>query len=175
MPVIGFLNSGSAAEWAHLVAAFKEGLNEMGYVEGRNVAVEYRWAQGENDRLPGLAADLVGRQVAVIAAFGPPAALAAKAATSSIPIVFMAGTDPIDLGLVTNFRRPTANVTGLNVFAEVLSPKRQELLHESRPHRAAGCHVGQLYRGADPVRAARCTGRRRQARAAGARLLREQR
>jgi putative tryptophan/tyrosine transport system substrate-binding protein len=133
MPVIGFLNSGSAAEWAPLVAAFKEGLKELGFVEGRNVAVKYRWSQGENERLPGLAADLVDRQVLVIAAFGPPAALAAKAATTAIPIVFMAGTDPIDLGLVTNFRRPTANVTGLNVFAEVLTPKRQELLHELVP------------------------------------------
>jgi putative tryptophan/tyrosine transport system substrate-binding protein len=132
-PVIGFLNSGSAAEWAHLVAAFKDGLNELGFVEGRNVAVEYRWAQGENERLPRLAADLVGRQVAVIAAFGPPAALAAKAATTTIPIVFMAGTDPIDLGLVTNFRRPTGNATGFNVFAEVLTPKRQELLHDLVP------------------------------------------
>jgi putative tryptophan/tyrosine transport system substrate-binding protein len=133
MPSIGFLNSGSPAEWAHLVAAFKEGLNELGFVEDRNVTVEYRWALGENDRLPSLAADLVRRQVTVIAAFGPPAALAAKAATSSIPIVFMAGTDPIDLGLVTNFRRPTGNITGLNVFAEVLTPKRQELLHELVP------------------------------------------
>jgi putative tryptophan/tyrosine transport system substrate-binding protein len=133
MPVIGFLNSGSATEWAHLVAAFKEGLNELGFVEGRNVAVEYRWAQGENERLPRLAADLVDRQVVVIAAFGPPAAVAAKAATTTIPIVFIAGTDPIDLGLVTNFRRPTGNVTGFNVFAEVLTPKRQELLHELVP------------------------------------------
>jgi putative ABC transport system substrate-binding protein len=133
VPVIGFLNSGSAPEWAHLVAAFKDGLNELGFVEGRNVAVEYRWAQGENERLPRLAADLVGRQVAVIAAFGPPAALAAKAATAAIPIVFVAGTDPIDLGLVTNFRRPAGNVTGFNVFAEVLTPKRQELLHDLVP------------------------------------------
>jgi putative ABC transport system substrate-binding protein len=133
MPVIGFLNSGSAREWAHLAAAFREGLNELGLIEGKNVAVEYRWAQGENERLARLVADLVDRQVVVIVAFGPPAAVAAKAATTTIPVVFMAGTDPIDLGLVTNFRRPTGNLTGLNVFAEVLTPKRQELLHELVP------------------------------------------
>jgi putative ABC transport system substrate-binding protein len=133
MPVIGFLNSGSAAEWAHLVAAFKEGLNEAGYVEGKNVAVEYRWAQGENERLPELAAALVRRQAAVIAAFGPPAAAAAKEATATVPVVFSVGTDPIDLGLVTSFRRPTSNLTGINIFADMLTPKRQELLRELAP------------------------------------------
>ena len=134
MPVIGFLNSGSAAEWVHLVAAFKEGLNELGYVEGRNVAVDYRWAQGQNDRVPTLAADLVARQVAVIVTMGGMTpALAAKAATATIPIVFIAGADPIDSGLVTSISRPTSNVTGINIFADVLTPKRQELLHELVP------------------------------------------
>ena len=134
MPVIGFLNSGSAAEWVHLVAAFKEGLSELGYVEGRNVAVDYRWAQGQNDRVPTLAADLVARQVAVIVTMGGmTTALAAKAATATIPIVFIAGADPIDSGLVTSISRPTSNVTGINIFADVLTPKRQELLHELVP------------------------------------------
>ena len=136
-PVIGFLNSGSAGDWAHLVAAFKEGLTEAGYVEGRNVAIEYRWSQGENEKLPNLAADLVRRQVNVIAAFGPPAAVAAKTATSSTPIVFIAGTGPIDLGLVTSFRRPVSNATGFVVFAEALTPKRQEMLRELVPNAPA--------------------------------------
>jgi putative ABC transport system substrate-binding protein len=134
MPVIGFLNSGSATEWVPLVAAFKEGLNELGYAEGRNVAVDYRWAQSQNDRVPALAADLVARQVAVIVTMGGmTTALAAKAATATIPIVFIAGADPIDSGLVTSISRPTSNVTGVNIFADVLTPKRQELLHELVP------------------------------------------
>jgi putative tryptophan/tyrosine transport system substrate-binding protein len=134
MPVVGFLNSGSAAEWAHLVAAFKEGLNELGYFEGRNVTVDYRWAQGQNDRVSALAADLVARQVAVIVTMGGMTpALAAKAATATIPIAFIAGADPIDSGLVTSISRPTSNVIGVNIFADVLTPKRQELLHELVP------------------------------------------
>ena len=138
MPVIGFLNPGSPVEWAHLVAAFKDGLAEAGYVEGKNVAVEYRWGGGGYDRLPEMAADLVRRQVAVIAtAGGPNTALAAKAATSSIPIAFVTGTDPVDSGLVTSLRRPEANVTGVHVLTVLLSTKRQELLHEVVPSAAS--------------------------------------
>src|SRR5262249_57255737 len=112
MPVVGFLNPGSEAEWAHLVAAFKDGLAEAGYVESRNVAIEYRWGGGRYDRMPEMAADLVRRQVAVIAtAGGAVTAYAARAATSSIPIVFVTGTDPVDAGLGTTLNRPNANPT----------------------------------------------------------------
>src|SRR5262245_45518497 len=134
MPVVGFLNPTSLDSNVDLLRAFRQGLTEAGYVEGENVAIEYRWAENQIDRLPALATDLVRRQVAVIATTGATAAAsAAKAATATIPIVFAVGTDPIDLGLVTNFRRPTSNLTGISTFSGVLTPKRQELLRELVP------------------------------------------
>jgi putative ABC transport system substrate-binding protein len=133
MPVIGFLSSGSPGPFAHLVAAFRQALSETGYDEGRNVAFEYRWAESQYDRLPGMAADLVRRQVAVIAAFGPSAAQAAKAATPIIPIVFTSGADPVDVGLVTSLSRPGGNVTGVYLFFTGLEAKKLGLLREVIP------------------------------------------
>src|SRR5262249_43814323 len=150
MPVIGFLAPGSLDAYPLYLAAFRKGLNELGFVEGQNLAIEYRWAEGQYDRLPGLAADLVRRRVAVIAVPGsPPGALAAKAATSTLAIVFSVGEDPVKLGLVSSLGQPEGNATGINFFTGELAAKRLALLHELVPGAA---RLAVLVNPSDPIR-----------------------
>ena len=135
MPVIGFMNAASPGPFANLVAAFRLGLEETGYVEGRNVSIEYRWAEGRYDRLPAFAAELVGRPVTMLVATGgEPAILAAKTATTSIPIVFATGADPVARGFIASFSRPGGNITGATQLTTALSAKRIGLLRELVPN-----------------------------------------
>ena len=147
MPVIGFLDGRSASDTRSAVAPFLVGLKEVGYLEAQNVVIEYRWADGQYDRLPTLVADLLGRQVAVVFAAGPPAAPVVKAATATIPIVFSNGLDPVKLGLVESLNRPGGNATGIYLFSSELEPKKLELLHELVPKAAA---IGALVNPTSP-------------------------
>ena len=131
--MIGYISSLTQADSVHFDAAFRRGLSEMGYVEGQNVRIEYRWVTDRYSPLPAIATDLVQRQVAMIGAFGPPAVLAAKAATATIPIVFVTGADPIKFGFVASFNRPGGNITGIWMVSTVLAQKRMQLIRELLP------------------------------------------
>jgi putative ABC transport system substrate-binding protein len=167
MPVIGFLLGASPEAYTSRITAFRQGLKEAGYVEGHNVAIEYRWAEGHYDRLPALAADLVRRQVAEIVTVGTPAALAAKAASSTIPIVILVGVDPVQIGLVAGLNRPGGNVTGLAALAVEVEAKRLEVLHELLRTSAA---VALLVNPNNPVTEPETKGMRDAARSLGLQL-----
>ena len=167
MPVIGFLNGESADGTADLLAAFREGLKQLGFVEGQNVAIEYRWGVGQDDRFPALAADLVRRRVAVIATSGTQA-LAAKAATTTIPIVFGTGADPVQIGLVASFNRPGGNVTGVSAMNVELTGKRLQLLHELVP---GATRFAMLDNPTNPVSQSRIAEAQAAARTLGLQLL----
>jgi putative ABC transport system substrate-binding protein len=167
MPVIGFLHAASPEAYAPMMTAFRQGLKEAGYVEGHNVAIEHRWAEGHYDRLPALAADLVRRQVAEIVTGGTPAALAAKAASSTIPIVINVGIDPAQIGLVASFNRPGGNVTGLALLTVELAAKQLEVLHELLRTSAA---VAMLVNPNNPLTEPETKGMRDAARSLGLQL-----
>jgi len=159
MPVVGFLSSGFRESDPFRVTPFRQGLVEVGYVEGQNVAIEYRWAEGQNDRFPALVTDLIRRQVAVIFAGGTAPTLAAKAATTTIPIVFNTGGDPVEIGLVASLNRPGGNVTGVSFLNNALTGKQLELLHELVPNAAViGFHQGMAHR----AKGSRCRPQRQQ-------------
>ena len=168
MPVIGFLNAGARDVFAPRLGVFWRGLSENGYAEGRNVAIEYRWAEGQFDRLPAMAADLVRRHATVIAAFGPPAALAAKAATSTIPIVFVTGNDPVQAGLVASLNQPSGNVTGVYLLIGGMEDKRLGLLRDLVPQ--AGL-IGVLINPRSPDGQAQANALQAAAHAVGQRIL----
>jgi putative tryptophan/tyrosine transport system substrate-binding protein len=165
MPVIGFLATGSPTAWAHFVAAFRQGLKESGYEDGRNVWIDFRWAEGQGNRLPALAAELAGRPVSVIVpSVGIVAARAAKAASAQIPIVFLMGGDPVELGMVASINRPGANVTGVSFLLNVLAAKRVELLRAMVP---GATKIGLLFNPDNPNAAADSAAARDAARAFG--------
>jgi ABC-type uncharacterized transport system substrate-binding protein len=151
MPVIGFLSGGSPDPFAYLVRAFRQGLSATGYVEGQNLTIEFRWAEGQYDRLPALVADLVRRRVTVLAATTTPGALAAKAAATTIPIVFATDSDPVQLGLVSSLNRPGGNLTGVTQLNVEVGPKRVELAHELIP---AATVIALLVNPSNPLREA---------------------
>jgi putative ABC transport system substrate-binding protein len=166
-PVIGFLNSASAVQWALFVNAFKRGLKESGYSEGETVDIEYRWADGQNDRLPALAADLVGKAVSVlVVSGGTPPVLAVRAATKTIPVAFMTGDDPVEVGFVASLDRPGANMTGVTIFRTALGPGSLEVLRELMPDNApigllvSPINPGSETHGRNIEKAAQMTGQR---------------